>query len=288
MGKYSAYQRMSVPVKIIETIQLFPLLDGMLVELLRSLTAEEWSRLATPKWTVKDLAGHLLDGNLRRLSMARDSYYGESFGGNSPQEFVEFLMGLNADWVRATKRLSPQVLICLLTESGREVSEYFGTLEPHGRAAFAVSWAGEEQSENWFDIAREYTEKWHHQQQMREAVGKGTRELMTPELYFPVLDTFMRALPYGYREVVAKDGVTVGFHVTGEAVGSWYLRREENRWVLTADGGKGPDAEVKIPQEVAWKLFTKGLKPEIAEKYLTYAGDAALTAQVTKIIAIVG
>ena len=277
-----------MPANIIETIRLFPVLDGMLVELFRSLSAEEWSRLATPKWTVKDLAGHLLDGNLRRLSMARDGYYGESFRGNSPQDFVEFLMGLNADWVRAMKRLSPQVLIGLLEESGREVSEYFSTLEPHGRAAFAVSWAGEEQSENWFDIAREYTEKWHHQQQIREAVGKGTRELMTAELYFPVLDTFMRALPYGYREVAAKDGITVGFHATGEAGGSWYLRREGNRWTLTADSGNRADAEASIPQEVAWKLFTKGLNPEMAEKYLTYSGDAALTAQLTKIVAIVG
>lgn len=288
MGKYSAYQRMSVPVKIIETIRLFPLLDGMLVELLRSLTAEEWSRLATPKWTVKDLAGHLLDGNLRRLSMARDGYYGERFSGSSPQDFVQFLMGLNADWVRAMKRLSPQVVIGLLAESGRQVSEYFGTLDPHGRAAFAVSWAGEEQSENWFDIAREYTEKWHHQQQIREAVGRGVTELMTRELYFPVLDTFMRALPHGYRDVLARDRATVAFHVMGECGGSWYLSREGNKWALSSENGSRADAEASIPQEVAWKLFTKGLKPESAEKYLTYAGDAALTAQLTKIIAIVG
>ena len=277
-----------MPVKIIETIRLFPLLDGMLVELLRSLTAEEWSRLATPKWTVKDLAGHLLDGNLRRLSMARDGYYGERFSGSSPQDFVQFLMGLNADWVRAMKRLSPQVVIGLLAESGRQVSEYFGTLDPHGRAAFAVSWAGEEQSENWFDIAREYTEKWHHQQQIREAVGRGVTELMTRELYFPVLDTFMRALPHGYRDVLARDRATVAFHVMGECGGSWYLSREGNKWALSSENGSRADAEASIPQEVAWKLFTKGLKPESAEKYLTYAGDAALTAQLTKIIAIVG
>jgi hypothetical protein len=58
--------------------------------------------------------------------------------------------------------------------------------------------------------------------------------------------------------------------------------------VLAADNGKKPDAEASIPQEVAWKLFTKGLTPEAAEKYLTYAGDASLTRQLTKIIAIVG
>jgi uncharacterized protein (TIGR03083 family) len=275
-------------VKIIETSRLFPLLDGRLIELLRSLSAEEWSRLATPKWTVKDVAGHLLDGNLRRLSMARDGYYGESFSGNSPQEFVAFLTGLNADWVRAMKRLSPQVLIELLAETGGQVSEYFGKLDPHGQAVFAVSWAGEETSENWFDIAREYTEKWHHQQQIREAVGKGVGEIMTRELYFPVLDTFMRALPFCYRQVDAREGATVAVHVKGEAGGSWYLRREGAEWVLAADSEVRPDAEASIPEEAAWKLFTKGLSPEAAEKYLARAGDPGLTAQLTKVLAIIG
>ena len=275
-------------MKIIETSRLFPLLDGRLIELLRSLSAEEWSRLATPTWTVKDVAGHLLDGNLRRLSMARDGYYGESFSGNSPQEFVAFLTGLNADWVRAMKRLSPQVLIELLAGTGRQVSEYFGQLDPHGQAAFSVSWAGEDKSENWFDVAREYTEKWHHQQQIREAVGKELGEIVTRELYFPVLDTFMRALPYGYRQVEAREGATVAVHVRGEAGGSWYLRREGSGWVLAADAGVRPDAEASIPEEAAWKLFTKGLSPEATEKYLARAGDPGLTAQLTRVLAIIG
>jgi len=274
-------------VKIIETSRLFPLLDSRLIELLRSLSPEEWSRLATPKWTVKDVAGHLLDGNLRRLSMARDGYFGESFSGNSPQEFVAFLTGLNADWVRAMKRLSPQVLIELLAETGGQVSEYFGKLDPHGQAVFAVSWAGEEKSENWFDIAREYTEKWHHQQQIREAVGKGVGEIVTRELYFPVLETFMRALPFCYRQVDARDGATVAVHIKGEAGGSWYLRREGSGWVL-ADSEVRPAAEASIPEEAAWKLFTKGLSPEAAEKYSARAGDPGLTAQLTKVLAIIG
>jgi len=59
-----------------------------------------------------------------------------------------------------------------------------------------VSWAGEEESANWFDTAREFTERWHHQQQIRLAVNKPG--IVTREFYFPVLDCFMRALPYAY------------------------------------------------------------------------------------------
>ena len=46
------------------------------------------------------------------------------------------------------------------------------TLPSHGRAIFSVAWAGESESENWFDVARDYTERWHHQQQIRDAVGR--------------------------------------------------------------------------------------------------------------------
>ena len=63
---------------------------------------------------------------------------------------------------------------------------------------FPVSWAGEQESANWFDIAREFTERWHHQQQIRLAVEKPG--IMTREFYYPVLDCFMRALPYSYRD----------------------------------------------------------------------------------------
>ena len=63
----------------------------------------------------------------------------------------------------------------------------------------AVAWAGDKQSPNWFDIAREYTEKWLHQQHIREAVGQPV--LDERRWLFPVLDTFMRALPHVYRDI---------------------------------------------------------------------------------------
>ena len=48
----------------IDTLPLFSLLDKKLIELLRSLTAEEWNAPTVAKlWKVKDVASHLLDGN---------------------------------------------------------------------------------------------------------------------------------------------------------------------------------------------------------------------------------
>jgi uncharacterized protein (TIGR03083 family) len=277
-----------VAIAPIEVSYLFPVLDRKLEELLRSLSQEDWDRPATPKWRVKDVAGHLLDGNLRRLSMARDGYRGEPFSGSSEKELVDFLNGLNADWVKAMRRLSPQVLIEFLRETNRDVAAYFQSLDPHGEATFPVSWAGESKSENWFDVAREYTEKWHHQQQIREAVGKGVEAIMTREIYHPVLETFLRAVPHGYREVQASEKALVGICITGEAGGDWYLVRENDRWRLSADGTGEASAEVTIPQSIAWKLFTKGLTQATLGTQVAVRGDPALATPMLKVTAIVG
>jgi uncharacterized protein (TIGR03083 family) len=268
--------------------ELLPVLDRRLIELLRSLGANDWTRLATPKWTVKEVASHLLDGNLRRLSMARDGYWGEPFTGSSERELVDFLHGLNADWVKATRRLSPDVLIALLETTNARVTEYFQSLDPRGRAVFAVSWAGEKESENWFDIAREYTEKWHHQQQIREAVGKGLDAIATRELYYPVLDTFIRVLPHRYEQVEATDGSAIGIHVQGDAGGSWYLHRQESAWTLARTRVGENRGEVVIPQAIAWRLFTKGLSKGAAKAQVQCTGDPALTSPMLDVLAIVG
>lgn len=271
----------------IYVLDLFPVLDSKLLQLLRSLTPEQWNLKATPNWMVHDVAAHLLDGScLRRLSLARDQYWGEPFHGNSYQDLVEFLNGLNADWVKAFRRVSPRVLIDLLEISNRLVVEYFRSLDPHEPAPFPVSWAGETQSENWFDIAREYTEKWHHQQQIRDAVGQDG--IMSRELYLPVLDTFMRALPHTYRSVNAPSGHTIAIHVTGEAGGNWFVCRRGGKWELSKSRSGEIKAEVTIPCGLAWKLFTKGLSPETARQQLQISGEKTLTEPMFHTTAIMG
>jgi hypothetical protein len=78
--------------------------------------------------------------------------------------------------------------------------------------------AGEQQSENWMDTGRDYTEHWHHQMQIRDAVGRP--RLLEPRWFEPLLDLSVRALPHGYAAVAAADGATVTLHVTGETTGS--------------------------------------------------------------------
>jgi len=92
---------------------LFGKLDDKLVHLLKSLSPEEWeAQTIAKKWKVKDVAAHLLDGNIRLLSVQRDRYKGDIPPAiNNHSELVNWLNEMNATWVAASKRISPQVKI---------------------------------------------------------------------------------------------------------------------------------------------------------------------------------
>jgi uncharacterized protein (TIGR03083 family) len=265
---------------------LLPEIEARLLELLRALRPDEW-RLPTlaPAWSVKDVTAHLLDTQLRRLAMCRDGQVPPGAPPRSPDEVAPLVNRLNAEGVAYFARLSPKVLIAQMETASRESAAYLQSLDPFAPAAFGVSWAGEDTSANWFDVARELTERWHHQQQIREATGRPG--IMTPRLYGPVLDCFMRGLPHAYRAVDAPLGDTVRFDVTGDCGGSWWLHRGATGWRLTAAEHGRVVARTAIPQAIAWRVFTKGIGRAEARSRVTFEGDAALGAHVLEMIAIV-
>lgn len=264
------------PVAPVYLLDLFPGLHGQLMTLLRGLSPADWSRpTACALWSVKDVAAHLLDGSLRRLSLGRD---GLSLAPDSAladyRDLVAYLNRLNAEWIAASRRLSPPVLIELLDGTAPAVHAYFRSLDPHAPALFPVAWAGEDSSANWFDLAREYTERWLHQQQIREAVGApGLNERTWLN---PTLDVFMRALPFTYRHVAADAGRSIRFEIRGEAGGTWTLVRTSAAWKLFVGEDPGPAARVSLDQQTAWKLFSKGLSQDAARRLIGIEGDSRL------------
>src|SRR5882672_10148636 len=273
------------PLQPIFTAHLFPKLEGMLIELLRSLTTEDWEKQTlAPKWRVKDVAAHLLDTQLRKLSASRDRRAPESPKITSHADLITLINSLNAAGVRKYRVLSPHELITRMELASTESAEYHQSLDRFAVAMFPVSWAGEEESANWFDTAREFTERWHHQQQIRLAVDKPG--IMTREFYFPVLDCFMRALPYSYRNVSAKSGTLAQFNISGECGGSWHLFRDGGAWTLIASPAGEKISEVAIPQEIAWRIFTKGIEPDVARTQVRVTGDEAIGGHILKMISI--
>ena len=197
--------------------------DERLIELLSSLRSEEWDLQTTaPLWKIRDVAAHLLDTALRKLSMVRDHCYVEAVNIRSPQDLLTLVNRLNREGVAVYRRLSPRVLIDMMKDACEQSARFHESLDPFAPAAFAVSWAGEERSLNWFDTARELTERWHHQQQIRLATNRPG--IMTPELYHPVLDCFMRGLPHTYRDVGAPLGTALLLEISGECGGRLRLR----------------------------------------------------------------
>jgi hypothetical protein len=263
------------PVIPINVVHLLPVLDAKLIELLKSLTPAEWEMPTVAKlWKVKDVVAHLLDTNVRVISAS------ETFKGDPPpeinsyQDLVDFLNQLNADWVKAMRRISPGLLITLHELTGPQYCKAYAALDLMGKARFAVSWAGENESKNWMHIAREYTEKFLHQQQIRDAVNKPG--LMTRELFYPFIDTFMMALPYTYREIEADEGTVVAITVTGDIGGAWYLTRHTGKWILSKDAAPKSTAAISIDADTAWKLFSKSLRPVQIMNKVTITGNQKL------------
>lgn len=270
---------------------LFPEVCQRLVALLRALTPEEWQLpTVSSRRTVKDIASHLLDGSLRRLSMQRDGYRPADGRGQprADEPLTDFLNRLNDEWEVGTRRLSPNVLVGLIEWADGQLAELFRSLDPHGPAIFPVAWAGEERSENWTDVARDYTEKWHHTQQIFDATGRPST-IMTRHLGHPCLDTFMRALPFTFHNVEAPLGCFVAVAVTGEAGGNWYVERRERGWAQTAEPSRSPSATVTMDQDTAWKLVTKRRSREAIRRQfpdIGITGDESLGSHVLDIVSV--
>jgi uncharacterized protein (TIGR03083 family) len=261
-----------------DTRPLITEIHGDLVALLGSLRDAEWAASTEAgRWTVKDVALHLLDGDLTQLSIGRD---GELSGlldtGGDYRQFVAALDAKNQRWVEAAHVLSPRVLTGLLRWSGEQVGQYYATVDPHGQAI--VSWASDGLVPRWLDLAREMTERWVHQQHIRDAVGQpGNHARFLPA----VLATFAWAFPHQYRPAAAP-GTAV--QLDFGSGGRWRLTRGAEGWALDEGTAQSPAAALRMPPGLAWRQLT-GL-PVPAGGYRT-EGDERLAAPLLAVRGII-
>lgn len=276
---------MQAPQPILIT-HLFPETLSALLELLASLRAEDWQEpTICDGWTVKDVALHLLAVEISNLSRKRD---GHSLPPPQPlrteADLLAFVDELNAAWMQATRRISAPLLIDLLHFTGEQANQFFASLDPLALGE-PVSWAGPEPAPVWLDLAREYTERWHHQQHIRAATGRPG--LNGPRYLAPVLDSFARALPHAYHQVAAPVGSCVTLTLTGPGGGRWSIQQEGAGWQLYSGAPDNPAAEVVMAGDDAWRLFTRGLEPFEIHERVAIQGDAQLGARVLEMVAII-
>jgi len=262
----------------LDTTPLFPPLHAELIALLRGLSDADWVRPTLARsWRVRDIAGHLLDGDLRKLSFGRDGHPVPAVSlalEPSFADIVQLIDGLNATGVAYAARLSPRLLTDLLEVSGRWVSDFVAALPPEADAHFPVAWADEERSTNRMDIGREYTERWHHQMQIRDAVG--APGLLQRRWFEPLLDLSVHAFRRAYKQVAAPDGTVVHFEVGGESDYVWSVARADSAWSVTRGRLPQAAATLRTDADTAWKLLYNALPRDTMRSRVTVTGDTRL------------
>jgi hypothetical protein len=242
---------------------------GRLLSLLASLDEAQWAaHTAAPQWLVKDIALHLLDVDLGWIARNRDQdLSGLISVPPDHEEFVRRLASHNQRWVDGTRVLSPQLITSLLAWSGEQLDAYLSTVEL--TRASAVYWAGPVPL--WFDLAREFTERWVHYRQIQDAVMPAGHD-QQPDQYLPLaLHTFIWGFPHQYQ-APAPPGTTIALEIPG--IGTWTLARTAARWTLDEGQAAAPAATLRMSGEAAWRLLT-GARYDTRQVELS--GNPALT-----------
>lgn len=267
------------------TAHLFvPLLDN-LIGVLESIRPEEWGTLtACPGWTIHDVVAHILGDEVAQLSMVRDGYKPSLINAYDWKGLIAGLNKLNGQWVEAMKRVSPRLMTDLIQWTGGQACESFRSLDPYSVGP-VVRWAGLNPAPMWLHVAREYTERWHHQQQIREAVGKSL--LTDPEWFSPVMATFVYGLPQAYSEVSAPVGTTVQVTISGASGLTCSLVGGESGWILCDRVAAESAARVTIDQMDAWMLFTKTITRDNVEPRVVIEGDRELGSKALDTVSII-
>ncbi len=246
-----------------------------LLELLRDLTDEEWATpTECPAWSVKGLALHILGDDLSLLTRQRDhstdslTLFAEDHPGLT---FRELLDGFNEHWVSGARFLSAPLLIELLDLVGQWSADFYegvglDTISGEPVQFFATL----DLSPYWQVIAREYSERFIHQAQIRRALG---RPEVDGELLAVAAEVHAHLLAAWAREFAPPAGATVAF--AAGAAGRWVLTREADGWAVDA-GGTDADGTISVADGAVNRLVGRGLDAPDLDRAVTCSGDLDL------------
>ena len=96
----------------------------------------------------------------------------------------------------------------------------------------------------------------------------------------------MLGLPRTFRNTEAASGTSISVQITGEAGGEWSLVRQDSGWVLFESHNPQAVCRVQIDQDLAWRLFTKGLSRDIVRRQVHIDGDKTLGETVLEMVSI--
>jgi hypothetical protein len=256
-GRYAVKNSMNILRP--EVLGVYPTLLSKVVGILRNLENEAWEyKTLLPTWRIKDIVAHLVSGALRKLSSIENAT-------PTPHRQILDYKGLvaainreNEQWVETIRNLHPNVLIDLLESSYGKLIEKFQEMNPEATAIHSVGWAGESVSANWFDIAREYTELWHHQAQICDKIEDPT--VLDDSFFRPFIETCFQALSHHYQKLDISASYVIAIEIPEMEDGVYFFSRESERWHLKKYGQKDSmpksDARISADKDDLWKVFT--------------------------------
>lgn len=271
------------PAPPLSVVGLFEPDREALIALLSALAPSQWSMSTVCSgWDVRDVALHMLGGDIASISGHRDAVWG--LQPRQGESMGVFINRINQEWVESARRLSPSLLIELLQVTGPPLFNYFQTVDPLATGG-VVSWAGVGPAPCWLDLAREYMERWVHQQHIRDAVGNpGQSEA---RFIAPVVAASMHALPVALAQLRPGAAYAVVVRVEGEGGGCWSILREAQRWLVFEGAAADALTEIAVQVDDWWRLVTLGLSAAEVGRRAHVVGDTSLADAVFATVAII-
>ena len=229
---------------------------------------------ACPVWSVHHLALHLIHDDVRRLSYARDGH-AERLPESTLEGLVAGLDAANVRWVDSVlPSVSPRLTIELLEWLAVPTTNHMAQLDLEA-PGMSVTWAGPGEHPNWLDVAREFSERWIHQQQIRDAVGRPG--LISADYLIPVIGTVLR----GALRVLPQrpHGTELAVVVRAPVDSTWGLRSSGHDWFFVGDVAR-PAATISLDAEVLWRRAVRMLSRDDALGSARVEGDRELAESV--------
>ncbi len=256
-------------------------IDNQLYKIMENINMDEWNKPTIyPNWKVKDIFSHIIDTSIRRLSNGwnNSDINKRKIKVDTYKDLVTLIERSADEWVEATKRISPQILLLLFSIIKDKLYDFMKKQNHFDDSRVSVLWAGETKSKVWFDYGREYTEHWLHQQQIRDALN--ICPLDDKKYLNAVLEILIRCLPVTYENINRPIGTVLKIETVGSFVKEYYLVKNE-KWNLYNGKNEKADATIIVDNLMLSKMLSRIIKEENI-KYKIVGNDIELAKEIEK------
>jgi hypothetical protein len=229
-------------------LNLVESLNAKLIELLSSLSVEQWNKNTSHQnLKVKDIAIQLLDESKQRL-----------------------LLFLNANDVsfNSYEVFDPKHYLAELQIIQRQLSPFLNDL-----SMLINLDRNESLAVNRPDLLEFYSKNWLYQQQIRQA--QSATLLLGIDYYLPFLNYCMRSLPSHLAMYCSENKQIISIEIVAETKLIWQLMWNKQCWVFT-ENQVHADTHIYIDQNIAWILFSGGIDIHEASQYWQVIGNQEL------------